>query len=299
MGGGKKARQAKSSGVKQTSSQIDKAAKKSLDPVDGSRDPLESVAQGPAAAATAAAAAAPEEPQTYPSCTVQMEAQFAFALSNDKIMHQLQRLFDSVHKSLLVAPGADTSGFLDTVSAKVSEGAADQEIYQALRLLVHPDKDASPPVEESSTIDRARARDRAQKRCTKALCMLRASPEWGQRRPTAILDVGCGRDVFFAAALGEALGAALDDGAAPIAAEAAGACAALARLSVQLGGVVPAAVALVTANGCRPSRNTSPLAVPRSARRYMLAPPARAMRKRSASPLAGVATKSSPERVTV
>ena len=205
MGGGKKARQAKSSGVKQTSSQIDKAAKKSLDPVDGSRDPLESVAQGPAAAATAAAAAAPEEPQTYPSCTVQMEAQFAFALSNDKIMHQLQRLFDSVHKSLLVAPGADTSGFLDTVSAKVSEGAADQEIYQALRLLVHPDKDASPPVEESSTIDRARARDRAQKRCTKALCMLRASPEWGQRRPTAILDVGCGRDVFFAAALGEAL----------------------------------------------------------------------------------------------
>ena len=63
MGGGKKARHAKSSGVKRTSSQIDKAAKKSLDPVDGSRNPLESVAQGPAAAPTAAAAAAPEEPK--------------------------------------------------------------------------------------------------------------------------------------------------------------------------------------------------------------------------------------------
>ena len=202
MGGGKKSRHAKSSGVKQTSSQNDK---ESLDPADGARNQLEAVAECPAAAPTAAAAAAQEEPQTYPPCTVQMEAQFAFALSNDKIKHQLQRLFDSVHKSLLVAPGADTSGFLDTVQAKVSEGAADQEIYQALRLLVHPDKDASPPVEESSTLDRARARDRAQERCTKALCMLRASPEWGQRRPTAILDVGCGRDVFFAAALGEAL----------------------------------------------------------------------------------------------
>ena len=128
MGGGKKSRHAKSSGVKQTSSQNDK---ESLDPADGARNQLEAVAECPAAAPTAAAAAAQEEPQTYPPCTVQMEAQFAFALSNDKIKHQLQRLFDSVHKSLLVAPGADTSGFLDTVQAKVSEGAADQEISRA------------------------------------------------------------------------------------------------------------------------------------------------------------------------
>ena len=123
MGGGKKSRHAKSSGVKQTSLQNDKES-----PADGARNQLEAVAECPAAAPTAAAAAAQEEPQTYPPCTVQMEAQFAFALSNDKIKHQLQRLFDSVHKSLLVAPGADTSGFLDTVQAKVSEGAADQEI---------------------------------------------------------------------------------------------------------------------------------------------------------------------------
>ena len=180
MGGGKKARHAKSSGVKQTSSQIDKAAKKSLDPVDGSRDPLESVAQGPAAAATAAAAAAPEEPQTYPSCTVQMEAQFAFALSNDKIKHQLQRLFDSVHKSSLVAPGADMSGFLDTVSTKVSEGAADQEIYQALRLLEfssirtrtprHPSKRAAQLI---VPVPVTAPRSDARKRC--ACCVPRLS----------------------------------------------------------------------------------------------------------------------------
>ena len=89
MGGGKKSRHAKSSGVKQTSSQNDKES------LDGARNQLEAVAECPAAAPTAAAAAAQEEPQTYPPCTVQMEAQFAFALSNDKIKHQLQRLFDT------------------------------------------------------------------------------------------------------------------------------------------------------------------------------------------------------------
>lgn len=150
------------------------------------------------------------EQQTFPKCTVQSKRQWSHAFYSPKLQPILLRLCKTgTSKSLLVPSGSDTSLFWDSLVTAVEAGADDLDIYQKLRAIFHTSGSQQErlhrTIDEDPVINLLQSK-RVQRRVGSTLKMLRASPFWGtNRRPTAVLDVGCGRDVHFIAALGQAL----------------------------------------------------------------------------------------------